>query len=289
MLLRVFLLLFLHLSLFAQTDLLQEYEVSGKDIMLSSIIPSVKEDIKLYSITEGRHTRKVRTKELITLLKEHGFSGLKTRHKYIKFIEKSPIDTSFIEEKIRGLYLQKYQSIDIKSIKVKPRAYLDTLPQKYSVKVQAKNFLKREGVVSIKSEKNRQLFFNYIIDAKIEVYSARKDIKRNSELSNINCVKKSIILDKFRAMPVQNVQIGRLQSKRHIKADTILTQRDIKELHLVRRGSNVNITLNNSNIAISFSAKALEDGVYGDIIRVKQKNSTVLKVKVTGKNKGEAI
>jgi len=289
MFLKVFLLFFLSYSLFAENFLKSEYEILGDDINLSCIIPDIKNDTKLYTITPGRHTRKVKSSQLITLLKKHGVKDFSAKHKYTYFTQLSPIDTSKIEAEIKKIYLQKYKNIQIKSIKVRPRAYLESLPKNYRIKMQSKNHLKRDAVVSIISDKNRQLFFDYTLDAIVDVYVARKDIDRNSELSNLNSVKKSIILDQFKAMPIEDIKRGRLQTKRHVKTGTVLTTRDIEELELVKRGANVNVTLNNSNLAISFSAKALESGVFGDIIRVEQKNSRVLKVKITGKNRGEAI
>jgi len=289
MFLRLFLFFVTTLPLFAENTLLQEYEVSAREVKLSHIIPNVEDDMQLYTITPGRYIKKVKTSELLELLNSYGYDDFKSKHRYIKFSLKSPIELFKIEEEIKEHYLQMYKKIEIRSIKVKPRAYISSLPDTYTFKIPSRTHLNREGVFSIKSEQNRQLFFNYFIDASVDIYQARKDIKRNSELSNLNCVKKSIILDKFKATPVQEVRKGRLQSKRHIKNGTILTSRDVEELYLIKRGSMVNITLNSSNLAISFSAKALEDGVYGDVIKVQKNNLKTMKIKVTGKNKGETL
>ena len=121
------------------------------------------------------------------------------------------------------------------------------------------------------------------------MFQAREKIKRKIELSHLNVVKKSIILDKFRAMPIQKVQNIGLQSKHNIKKGAILTSRDAQALQLVKRGSLISVTLKSKNMAISFSAKALENGIYGDIIKVEKNNNKIIKIKVIARNRGEVL
>jgi len=63
--------------------------------------------------------------------------------------------------------------------------------------------------------------------------------------------------------------------------------RDVSELDLVRRGERVNIFINDANIEISFSAKALQNGKLGSIIEVLNQEGKRIKVIVTGKNRAE--
>lgn len=289
MFLKFLLLSLLSGVLFAEQFLQANYDIEGEKIKLSHIVKNIQKDRELFTITPGRHSKKIKSSQLIELLTKHGYDDFKAKHRYTYFTQLSPIDTSKIEQEIELIYSQKYRGIKIKSIKVRPRAYMSSLPKSYRVKMQPKSYLKRDAVVSIISDDNRQLFFDYTVDAIVNVYVAKKDIDRKSELSNLNCGKKSIILDHFKAMPIKDIRKGRLQTKRHIRSGTVLTTRDAQELELIKRGATVNVTLQSSNLSISFSGKALEDGVYGDIIEVEQSNSKVVKVKIIGKNRGEAI
>ncbi len=90
-------------------------------------------------------------------------------------------------------------------------------------------------------------------------------------------------------MPIQKIGKKSIQSKHNIKENTIITVRDIQKFNLIRRGSTINVVLKNRNISISFSAISLQDGLYGDIIKVKQNNSKIIKVKVIGYELGEVI
>ena len=288
MLLKVLFLSLIFFNLSANTTLKEHYYVPTDEIRLSSIIPNVKEDLKLYSITQGRYTRRVKSKELISTLNKHGYTDYVSKSSYIKFTKQSPVNTSKIEQALKKIYSNKYKKIIIHRVEVNPRGFLKSMPKDYTIKLQSKSHLNKKGTLSIKAN-NKQIFFDYNIDATVTIYKARVNIKRNIELSHLNVAKKSIILDKFRAMPIQKVDKAGLQSKHNIKKDTVLTTRDTQALHLVKRGSNISVVLNSQNMAISFSAQALENGVYGDTIKVKKTNDKVIKIKVIGRNRGEVL
>ena len=82
------------------------------------------------------------------------------------------------------------------------------------------------------------------------------------------------------------MQINHYEAKHRLKAGLIVTQRDIQGLYFVKRGSNVVVTLNDSGIEITFSAKALQSGRMGDMISVLHENKKI-RVKVSGKNRAE--
>jgi flagella basal body P-ring formation protein FlgA len=289
MLLKFLLLFFISCELFSSTNLKSEYYVYSDEIKLSSILPHVQKDVTLFTITEGRYTKRVSSKELIELLESLGHNDINSKSEYVQFTKQGLFDTTKIKNELIKIYKQRYKQIEIQSVEVHARGYLDSLPKEYTVYMQSKSHLKREGMLYIKTKQSKKIFFDFIVNAKLDVYFARENIKRNTELSSINAIKKSIILDKFRAQPLQNVANGTLQSKHNIKKDTLLTSRDIVELQLVRRGSSVSVLLESNNMTISFSAEALEDGVYEQIIEVQKQNGTKVKIKVTGKNRGEAI
>jgi flagella basal body P-ring formation protein FlgA len=289
MLSKILFLLFISYKLFGGIILESEYYVPSDEIKLSSILPQSQNDVLLFNITEGRDTKRVQSKELITLLKSYGYHDVKSKSQYVQFTKQGLFDSSKMKNEIIKIYKQRYKQIEIESLEIHSRGYLDSLPQEYSVNMQSKSHLKNEGMFYIKTPQNKKIFFDFTIKGKLDVYFARENIKRNAELSSINAVKKSIILDKFQAQPIQNIANGTVQSKHNIKKGTLLTSRDIVELQLVRRGSEVSVLLESENMSISFSAEALEDGVYEQIIEVQKQNGVKVKVKVIGKNRGEAI
>lgn len=289
MFIKILLFLLFSLPLFAGVALKSEYYIPSNEISLSSIFPETSNNPLLYEITEGRYSKRIPSQELIDLLATHGYKNLKSNSEYIQFTKQAAIDMSPIEEEIKKIFKKRYKQIDIQSLELHPRGYLEALPKEFTVEMQSKSHLKSQGACYIKTDERKKIFFDFIIKAQIDVYMARESIKRNTELSSINTLKKSIILDKFRAQPLQNIANGTLQSKHNIKKGALLTSRDIVELALIRRGESINVLLTSDNMSISFSAEALEDGVYEQIIEVQKQNGTKIKIKVTGKNRGEAI
>ncbi len=285
--LKILLFLFLSINLFADIYLKSNYYVKDREVMLSSVVKNVKSDIKLFTIDKSRYSKRVKSKEMLKILKLHGIKEYKSKHAYVQFTLKSPISTAKIKNEIEKFYKEQYKQIKIKNISVEPRSYMEVLPNSYETVLKSKSHLFKNGTLYIKTDENKKIFFNYKIVAEIVVYEAKDEIKRNSELSKFNCKKKSIILDKFRAMPLQKIVKGTMQSKHKIKQGAILTTRDVQGLYLVKRGSNVNVVLNSSNLAISFSAKAQQDGRYGDVITVMKSSGKKIMVRVTGKRRAE--
>ena len=273
--------------LYAGNTLKNTYYIDTNDINISTIVPDVKKDFVLFKIEAGRYTKRIKSVNLLQILKSHGYDSCIADSSYVKFIKKSPIDTSKIELSLKEFYTNIYNDINIKTIRIIPRGYIDSLPNNYTVNVPNKSYLSNKGTINIKTINKRKIFFDYIIFAKISVYIAKKKIKKDVELSPINVAKNSIMLDKFRAMPIQNMRKGSMQSKQHIKQHTILTIRDVEPLSIVKRNSSVSVTLNNKNIAIQFAAKALQDGKINDIITVQRRDGKRIKARVIGKNKVE--
>lgn len=287
MVLKIFFLIVVFLELLSAGILNKDYYVNSNDINLSQIVSDISSDVVLYSFDEGKYTKRVKSTDLIEKLKSYGYDSYTSKSNYVKFTKKSPIDIKKIEKYIKEFYKRIYPTIDIKQISIMPRAYIESLPNKYIINIQAKNSLYNYGTLYIKTQEQKKIFFDYTIDASVDVLVAKNNIKRDTELSVINCIKKSIILDRFRATPLENLQNGSVQSKVSIKEGSIITLRDIQKLSVVKRGSFVTTTLKSDGISLSFSGKAETDGIVGDIITVQKSDGKKLKVLVTGRNMAE--
>jgi len=273
--------------LYANTTLKDTYYINSDEIYISHIIKNATNNKQIYKIKPGKYTKRVKSKELIKLLKKNGYRNFTSNSNYVKFIKKSPIDTSKIASFVREYYLKSYDMIEIQSVSVETRGYITSLPKEYTIEIRDKNYLSRSDIVNIKTPDNKKIFFNYDVVANIWVYLSREKIKKDTELSNLNTIKKSILLDKFMAKPIENLASKSLQSKYHINKDEIITIRDVETLNVVKRNSYINVDLHSLNMSINFSAKALQDGRLGETITVEKANGKKLKVKITGKNTAE--
>ena len=256
--------------------------------MLSDIVHVNKEeDKKLFTIDKYRHTKRIQRKELLKILKQNGFSNYTSKHSYIQFTKQSPIDTTNIQENLKKFYKQKYRNIEISHISITPTHYLEKLPKNYSVHFHEKAYLSNRGILYIKTDDNKKIFFQYKISAKLPVLITRKYIKKDSELNSINTQKNSIMLNRFKAMPLQDLHVNSYQSKYHLKAGITITTRDVVGLYFVKRGSHISVSLKGNGINIFFSAKALQNGRLGDSIWVMKSNDKKIQVMVVGRNKAE--
>jgi len=286
-LIKAILLLLLSINLLADNQLQSNYFIKNNYVLLSDIVNNPITDLKLYDIEESRHSKRIKSKTLIKQLQRLGYKDFVTKHNYVQFTQKSPINMDKIKLSVLNRYNKEYQNIKIKSIQVHPRSYLKQLPNHYKVNIGKKSHLNRKGILFLKTLDNKKIFFNYSVQAEIEVIKSKKEIRRGDELSNLNTRKKSIILNKFRAMPLQELKKSSFQAKTKIKANSVLTSRDIVGLNLIKRGSNVHVSIIDLNMAVSFMAKAHQNGRYGETIVVINKSGKRIKVLVTGRNIAE--
>ena len=282
---KILFFLLLTTNIFANNNLKKNYYINTNNIFLSEIVQNADKNTILFTIPTHKHSKRVKSKELIKLLKKYGYKNFTAKHSYIQFSKTSPIDTSRLREAIIQRLKENYKHISIESILVMPRVYIQSLPEDYRVILNKKMHLRKDGILSIKTMDNKKIFFNYSIKAKVTLYKSYKEIQKGEELSNINTRKKSIMLDNFKAMPLQEMQAKAYEAKHRIKSNSILTTRDIVGLYLVKRGSVVSVTLQNAGMEISFSAKALQSGQYGSSISVLSAKGKKIKVIVTGKNR----
>ena len=284
---KAFLLLLFSISLLANNQLQSNYFIINDSILISDIIKNSKNDTLLYTINSKRHSKRVKAKELIKLLNKYGYKDITSKHSYIQFTKKSPINMSRIALSLQNRYKQEYKNIDIKEITITPRSYMQELPKEYTVVIGNKAHFHKDGHLYIKTLNNKKIFFNYRIKAIITVLKTKIALKREEELSRINVKKDSIMLDNFRAMPLQELQKSTYQAKHKIKKGTILTTRDVIALFIIKRNANVNVLIQDSNMAVSFIAKATQHGRFGQTITVVNKQGKRLKVIVTGRNSAE--
>ncbi|WP_457746930.1 flagellar basal body P-ring formation chaperone FlgA [Sulfurimonas sp.] len=283
---KIIFLLFLSLTLYSY-ELQRNYYIDSTKITLGDIIKESHSNKILFTLDNNRHTKRIKATKLIQILKQSGYKQVTCNYPYIQFNKKSPIDKSKIINAIKTYYTKTYPYIKIEKITVEPNSYLSKLPKEYTIEFRRNAYLSNKNMLDIKTYENKKIFFKYNIKAYVTVLFARKEIKKSQELSRLNVKKKSIILEKFKAMPLVEITRGKYQAKHRIKNATVVTQRDVTGLELVKRGSNVTVTLNEPHINITFLAKALKSAHLGETIHVIQKNGKKIEVLVTGKNRAE--
>ncbi len=288
MLIKTVLILLLYtVSLFATEPLKSNYYVKNNYVTLCDIDRKAKECTKIFNIPESRHSKRIKTTQLLTLLQTFGYKKLKSKHSYTQFTQKSPIDIKSLKLFIEKSYQNAYKNIEIQNTEVNPRSFLLQLPKEFTIVLSKKNYLKAKGVLYIQTAKKKRIFFNYFVYANVSIFKTKKRIAKGELLSNVNLKKESIILDKFRAMPLQEIQESLYQAKHTLRENDIVTSRDITGVYLVKRGARVQVKMHDSNIEISFSATAKQNGRYGEMISIISTNGKKMRAKVISRNRVE--
>ncbi len=275
-------LFFVFASLQASEYLKEKYFTPTNDINLSLITNDTKNDKVIYHIERDRYLKRVRSKDLLRLLQQNGYRRFKAKRSYVTFIKLSSVDLSPIRQKLTDYFKKNYKLIDIHSLKIIPKMHIEKLPKEFTFKVRSNALLNSHGTVSIITPKKKQIFFEYFLDATLPVYKAKKKIARGEALSLRNLSKERIRFERFRALPVQDIQ--GLQAKHHITKGKLITERDVERVDLVRRGEFVSVVLKESSLEIDMSAKALQAGTLNDIILIQNRRGKRLRARVIGKN-----
>jgi len=284
---KIFILALLYISLFGDTLLKNSYYTNTNDINISNIIKINNKDVKLHTFYGNEHSFTISSKKLIKILQQNGYTDIKTKYTYVKFHKRSPIDTTDIKNKIINFYKHYYKNIEITDIEIHPRGYISKLPKRYKTVIKTSNLKTNKSTIYIKTPQKQKIFFDYCLYAKIYIFVAKKDIKKAQQISLVNATQRVVMLDRFRALPLQNIQADKIQAKHHIKKDSIITIRDIQTLDMVKRDKMINVNLDSGGICITFVAKALQNGKLNDIITIQKSDGKRLKATVIGKNRVE--
>ena len=276
-------LVFFYLGLQLHAITLQEnYETKGRDIYASDISKDIEEDFLLFSYDDDKHMLRTNAEKMIAIFKAHGIQITKSDVKYINFREKSRIDIDQITDALKKEFLNKYPTLKIKSLRVYPRSYLTKLPKVFSLSLQKQTLYKNYSTFSIITPDHKMIFFDYILDADLDVIVTTRAIKRHEKISFNNTKNKTIKFLSFRADPLSDISNHQYQSKFALESEDILTQNDIEYLSIVRRDEHVNAFIEDGGVSITLDVIAEQDGKEGDVISVRKLDGKKLRAKVVG-------
>ena len=280
MLLRFSFVIVMSMPLFATMQLQQQYYFSITPIYSTTLFPKIKKKFILFNMNNRRTHYRIKSTQLVRRFKEYNLTVTAETIRYVNFIKKSPISTARLEQQLESRYRNAFKNLHVKKISVTPRSYLTTLPQQYQLLFSENNLYHSEGIFSIKTPEKKRLFFNYRIDATLDVYMPRRPLKRKEALTPLNTKKKQIRFERLRAAPLEQINTKAYRLKRSMKPGHIITRRDIELYPIVKRGSSVVVELKSGSVILQFSAIASQDGAKNDIITIQKKDGRRIKARV---------
>lgn len=273
-------------ALFGTYELRSSYRVEHDTVKSTTLFPTLDKEFELFSIPPSKTKKRISSSEIVNAFARHGITVKNARTRYIDFLRDSPIDVAPLEAFIAQKYLARYPTLQIKKITVTPRVYTPKLPADYTAVLSSKTFRSDEGTFYVQSPQSAKLFFDYRIDAVVGVIHAKHTLGRKEELNALNTLMRELPFSSVKSHPLTSLEKP-YRLKHKVKADSPISQRDVENTPLVKRGKNITVEIKSAGVLIQFSAIALQDGGLHDIISVQKPDGQRIKAKVTGLNRVE--
>ena len=165
------------------------------------------------------------------------------------------------------------------TVRLKSYKVLTKLPENFS-KVELRVYKNSpRGFLYLKNGKIGTIALN--LEWKCEVLIAKRDILPGERLTLLNVEEKEVFLKKCPRKLKENFLD--FVAIKEIKKGEVIKRSHLKKEFLVRRGDNVDAVYERGNLIIRFKTRALENGFYGEVVRLLSPFSRkVIKGKVVG-------
>ena len=173
-------------------------------------------------------------------------------------------------------YYKKY-NITINNLEVAP--VIERNLAKYSLEkiiFDDRDLRKDSGNFEVRirhNERKKRVFFNFQINATIDSLSAVGSIKSGEVIDKNNTTITQIPLTKNLALPVSAEILGQYEAKSFISGGASIVASKITPKIIVRKGDILSVDYKNSDINITFSVKAMQDGAVNQSIRAQNTQS----------------
>jgi len=188
-------------------------------------------------------------------------------------------------------YLQKTIPLQDINLQLKSKLPDQLVPQgKIELKVKPLNSRKGGGhravpvQILVDGKIYRTLILSFNVQILQEVVVLVQPLKKGETISGAKVVLQRVDVSRLHSSPYQGIeQVMGSRATRYLKANTILTKKDLEEIPLVLKGKPVTIQAKIGLVEIAVLGKALADGRRGELIQVQNLDSgKKLLVRVVG-------
>ncbi len=214
---------------------------------------------------------------------------------FISFLFASPLHEAKIRALLQKKFQEAYPSMQINAIHLQPSSNLIHKLDGYRVTNVAvtKDTLRRaKGSVMVtlqKGQKKRRLYFKYNLDATVTLYKSAQPIQRGARLIPQMATKVTIPFNALYHRPITDEAFYRYVAKQHIGVNKPLTIEKFKNAPDIQRNDTVTAVIKEGGIELQFTAKALQDGNVGDIIRIRKDYKRHFKARVLSNTDVEVV
>jgi len=134
-------------------------------------------------------------------------------------------------------------------------------------------------------KKEKSIYFKFTIDAKIDVFKAKRKLYNDKILSKNDYEKVSMPIDKLPSKVITCRMPEKLMTKNYVSANTILTMNKFEYKKDVLRGTDVRAFIRDGMLVLETGATILKDADIGDVVKIKTDKGKLFRAKLVSKYK----
>lgn len=289
----IILILLFAVSIFAKTiTLLPHYCIDNQSDLNSNFF-GVNEAFKVITVPKLKTSYSVPAFKIKKVFIEKGYEVEDSSSNMITFEKNCNLagKENEIALKILEKFEEKFPCLEADLPQIKSTSPLPPDFEKYSlvnIKLRDSAFRKRKG--SFKAlfktpQKEKSLYFKYIIDADIYAFKAKYKLYNDKILSSNDYEKVKIKIDKLPSNIITCKMPEKLMTKNYISANSLLSMNRFEYKKDVLRGTDIRAYVRDGMLVIATDATVLKDGDIGDVVKIKTDKGKTFNAKLISKYK----
>ncbi|MBD3809563.1 MAG: flagellar basal body P-ring formation protein FlgA [Sulfuricurvum sp.] len=284
-------MILLILSLFSLYgyELGENYLFENNTLYSTDLFPDISKKFEILRIPEDKNLYRVDALIIAKTFELNGIAVDTSKARFVNFVKKSPVDLTPIKNQLESKLFEKYPDINIDEIIITPRGYLPSLPKNTKGYFDKRFYLNSEGTLYIIDASGLRRYLDYNVHATLAVLHTSQGVMRKEKLNGFNTVLKPIPFKTFKDAPLTQLPDKPSRYRSNLKANQLLTLRQIETMPLVLKNEKVVVEVKNDTVIVEFGATAIQEGSLYDIITIQKNDGKRVKAKVIGENRVELL
>jgi flagella basal body P-ring formation protein FlgA len=287
MYLRLLILLILTFTISYCDTLKQNYTFKNPTIFSSDLINGCPKHFEILQIPEGKSTYRINSQIIAKTFELNGCSIDITKVRYVNFTKQTALNLLPIKKQLYDVFMTSYPTMVIQKIEVFPRGFIESLPEHSSAVFDKDICDNNSGTFYVVDENGVRRYFDFTLDATLNVLHSNQKISRNTVLSSFNTAIRLVPFTQFHGIPLGTIPDKIQRFRRSIRENEPIIDRYLEPLPIVLKGAKVNVQVQNGSVIVEFIGTATQEGALYDIITIEKSDKKRAKAKVIGENQVE--
>lgn len=279
----------LFFSVLQAYEIKNEYYFNNHTITSDLLFPEISKKFEILHIPEDKSHYRIDSQIIAKTFELNGIAVDTSKARFVNFVKKSPVDFTPIKNQLESKLIEKYPDITIDEIIITPRGYLPSLPKNTKGYFDERFYLNSEGTLYIIDASGLRRYLDYNVHATLAVLHTSQGVTRKEKLNGFNTVLKPIPFKTFKDAPLTQLPDKLSRYRSNLKANQLLTLRQIETMPLVMKNEKVIVEVKNDSVIVEFGATAVQEGSLYDIITIQKSDGKRVKAKVIGENRVELL